>query len=97
MKMTQELLNKVKKYQAQEEKSKELFNEIVTEIATKTNIESEIILNVFVADKPAGRLQLVDEYCDQKLKEDKSGYEGIYYHAVENSKEYIAFDYETDF
>lgn len=97
MKMTQELLNKVKKYRAQETKSNELLNEIKTEIATKTNIKSEIILNVYVADKPAGRLQLGDEYCDQRLKDDKSGYEGVHYHAVENSKEYIAFNYETIF
>lgn len=97
MKMTQELLSKVIEYQASKEKSSKLLDEIATEIATKTNIEKEIILNVFVADKPSGRMQLVDEYCDQRLKEDKTGYKGVYYHPVENSNKYIAFNYETGF
>ena len=54
------------------------------------------ITNIRIEDQPKGEYQGEGEYCLQRELATESGcyaYEGTYYHKVEDSKKYIAYDY----
>lgn len=52
--------------------------------------------NIRIVDKPKGEYQGEGEYCLQSTLSSESGvyaYEGTYYHQIENSDKYVAYDY----
>lgn len=95
MKVPQAIADKVKAYTEASETASRLYNEVVEWLNKHTDSDGVYITDLHIAVTPRGEKQEDGEYCDQhEVGFTGDSFEGTYFHAIEGSSQYIAYDYE---
>lgn len=96
MKIPKEYAEKVKRYEEITKEAAQLYEDVVDWLNENTGADAVYIESLFVAEKPTGRVQEEDEYCDQwQCGCIEDYFEGYYYHQIEGASEYVGYRYST--
>ena len=95
MKIPKEIADKAQEYQETNSRAIALYKEVVDWLNANTGSDGVWVGDLEIVDKPSGENQGEDEYCDQS----ECGYSGdsfygTYYHKIEGSDKYLAYNYE---
>lgn len=91
MKIPMEIADKVELYQRLSKQAEALHKEVVNWLVDETDAEG--IGEIYITDRPTGRLQSDDEYCDQTCH-GEDWYTGNYYHQIEGSNKYVGYSFD---
>lgn len=92
MKCSKEIADKVREFQKHKAEAEKLYKEIKTYFENEHDAQG--FGEPFITDKPKGKKQYGDEYCDQYcVYED--WYQGNYYHQIEGSKKYVGYSFDV--
>lgn len=96
MKVSRELADKVERYNELKKEAEKLWEEVTKWFYENTGADAVYIESLYITDKPTGRLQEEDEYCDQwNCGWAEDAFAGNYYHQIEGSQEYVGYSYST--
>ena len=95
MKIPKEYGEKVKRYEELTREAKQLFEEVGDWLNENTGADAVNIESLFITDKPTGRLQEEDEYCEQHQGYIEDDFYGNYYHQIEGTDEYVGYSFTT--
>lgn len=95
MKVPKEIAMKAKEYHKAKEIADKAYEEVIEWLNENTDADGLDITDLFIADKPTGKKQNEDEFCNQKcaIWEDDAYY-GIYYHKIDGMDGYMGYSYE---
>lgn len=94
MKVPQDIADKVKAYTEASETASHLYNEVVEWLNGHTDSDGVYITELHISGAPLGKKQGDGEYCDQReVGFTGDSFEGTYFHAIEGSSEYLAYNY----
>lgn len=95
MKIPREIAEKVKRYIKFSDEAQKLYKDVVKWLNENTGADAVYITSLFITQKPTGKLQEEDEYCEQWSGFLEDDYAGNYYHQIEGTNEYVGYSYET--
>lgn len=91
MKISKEIMMKVKRFEKIEAEAAKIREELLKEFADYC--DGCFIEGFSIADEPHGDDQGDGEYCDQWTGYMEDSGSGVYYYPIENSKKYLAILY----
>lgn len=95
MKIPKEIADKVKEYQEANGRAIALYKEVTDWLNVNTAADGVWINDLNIVDEPSGEDQGEGEYCSQSEYGDSGdSFFGTYYHKIEGSDKYLAYDYE---
>lgn len=95
MKVPAEIAEKAKRYQELNKEAQRLYEELEDWLNENTGADAVFITDIFVAEKPKGKLQNGDEYCSQSsYGYSGDSFVGTYYLPVEGSSLYLGYGYD---
>lgn len=95
MKVPAKIAEKAKRYQELNDEAQRLYEELEDWLNENTGADAVFITDIFLTEKPKGRLQNGDEYCDQRsYGESGDSFIGEYYLPVEGSEMYLGYGYD---
>lgn len=70
-------------------------NKILKWLTQHGELEEGDIGEIWIVNKPTGKLQEKDEYCQQwSVGYDGDSFQGYYYHKFKESDQYLKYEYE---
>lgn len=95
MKVPKEIGRKAEKYQKLCKEAAALYDEIKEYLEENTSAADVFISDLAVVDRSQvrGKLQNDDEFVDQVMQWEDSGY-GSYYHPIEGTNKYLRYNYD---
>lgn len=95
MRVPKEIAEKARTYQEAITVANKAFEEVEAWLNENTDSDGVCIQDLFIAEKPTGKLQCGDEYCDQHAVGCcGDSFAGKYYHPIEGSNQYLGYEYE---
>lgn len=95
MQIPKEIAEKARIYEESRKAADAAFEEIVAWLRENTEADGVYITEIYIEDQPYGDDQGEGEYCSQSsVGCCGDSFEGTYYHPIEGSTKYLAYNYE---
>ena len=86
---------KAKAYHEAREIADKAYEEVTEWLNANTGADGVFVTDLYITDEPHGLEQGEGEYCKQTSNGwSEDSYSGTYYHPIEGSAKYLAYNYE---